>query len=178
MFQSVSAVRALSMTLVVVMVVSLASGCSRFRKGEAKTKGDYVLSPEMRPLEVPPELTLPDTSGAMALPPPVTVSRGGGSTQAGGPATSVSGFTVPGGVRDDVFGKVGTVLGRMDDITVVNRAQLLGSYDVSYRGSNFLVRVTTVDAGAHVSVVDPRGLPATGEGPARVMTELRSALNE
>ena len=35
-------------------------------------------------------------------------------------------------------------------MTIASRAQLLGSYDVAYEGSNFLVRVVAVDAGAYV----------------------------
>src|SRR3546814_11436364 len=47
-----------------------ASGCSWIRKGDEL----YAQSPENRPLEVPPDLNLPDTSGAMKLP-------GGDTTQ-------------------------------------------------------------------------------------------------
>ena len=43
-------------------------------------------------------------------------------------------------------------------------------------GANFLVRVSKVDAGTYVSAVDPRGLPAAGEGPAKVLAALKAAL--
>ena len=52
----------------------------------------------------------------------------------------------------------------------------LGVYDVSYQGSNFLVRVSAVDAGAYVSAVDPRGQPATGEAPSKAIAALKAAL--
>ena len=43
----------------------LLGGCSWFSKGP---KGDYALAAEERPLEVPPDLNLPDTSSAAAVP--------------------------------------------------------------------------------------------------------------
>ena len=58
--------RASAAILVAITVTALLGGCSWFRKGP---RGDYALVQEQRPLEVPPDLTLPDTSGAMALPP-------------------------------------------------------------------------------------------------------------
>ena len=48
--------------------------------------------------------------------------------------------------------------------------------DCFHEGPNFLVRVTAVEAGVYVSVVDPRGLPAAGEGPAEVIAALKAAL--
>ena len=55
-------------------------------------------------------------------------------------------------------------------------AQLLGAYDVAYEGSNFLVRVTAVEAGVYVSAVDPRGLPAAGAAPGKVIAALKAKL--
>ncbi len=86
-----------------------------------------------------------------------------------------SGFTVP-GTREDVFNKVGEALATVPGVTIASKAQLLGAYDVSYEGSNFLVRVTEVEAGAYVSAVDPRGVAASGEAPARLMAALKAAL--
>ncbi|HET6396721.1 MAG TPA: hypothetical protein VFF91_07770 [Pseudoxanthomonas sp.] len=153
--------------LLAITVVALLGGCSWFRKG---ARGDYALSEEQRPLEVPPDLTLPDTSGAMALP-PATGARPAGAP----PAPSASGFTTRGS-RDEVFARVGTALEGIEGVTIASRAQLLGSYDVSYQGSNFLVRVTAVEGGAYVSAVDPRGLPATGEAAVKLVAALQAAL--
>lgn len=44
----------------VLLVVAALSGCTLLRKGVHK---DYALSPETRPLEVPPDLNIPATSG-------------------------------------------------------------------------------------------------------------------
>src|SRR5690606_27468081 len=121
-----------------------ASGCSWFRKGDEL----YAMSPESRPLEVPPDLDLPDTSGAMSLPGGETQSVNRSSMPA--PAASApdnTGFTVP-GERDAVFAQVGEALAAIEGVTIASKAQILGTYDVDYGGSQFLLRVTGVEAGS------------------------------
>ena len=172
MRQSRPLFRLLAVGLVAFAVVGT-SGCKWFRKGNEL----YAASPENRPLEVPPDLDRPDTSGAMALP---ESGAGAGSVtrstmpEAGNAAPN--GFAVP-GERDQVYARVGEVLAATDGLTVVNRAQLLGTYDVDYGGQKFLVRVTKTDTGAYVTAVDPRGLPASGEAPQQLIAALRTALS-
>lgn len=165
--------RSLALALLAVSVAGL-SGCKWFKKG---AKGDYALSPETRPLEVPPDLNLPSTSGAMQIPPAAgqttAAAPSAGSTGTAAPASG--GFNVAGS-RDEVFAKVGDALGGIEGVNIASRAQLLGTYDVAYEGSNFLVRVVGVEAGAYVSAVDPRGLPATGEAATKLMAELKAKL--
>ena len=109
-----------------VIAVVGASGCRWFRKGDDL----YAQSPESRPLEVPPDLDQPDTSGAMKMPP--TAAAGGSVTRSSMPAPAAStgsntGFTVS-GERDAVFAKVGEILAATTGATVVSKAQLLGTY--------------------------------------------------
>ncbi len=75
-----------------------------------------------------------------------------------------------------MFGKVGDALATVEGLTIASRAQLLGSYDVAYEGSNFLVRVVGVEAGAYVSAVDPRGLPATDPAAIKLLQALKAKL--
>ena len=75
-----------------------------------------------------------------------------------------------------MFNKLGEALAAVPGVTVASKAQLLGAYDVSYEGSNFLVRVNEVDGGVYVSAVDPRGLPAAGEAPVKLIAALKTAL--
>ncbi|WCE03282.1 hypothetical protein [Pseudoxanthomonas sp. JBR18] len=159
--------RSLMPALLAISIVGL-SGCHWFHKGP---KGDYALSEQERPLEVPPDLNAPNTAGAMQVP---TVATGA-SQQAGASAVNTSGFNVSGS-RDEVFAKVGDALGTVDGLTIASRAQLLGSYDVSYQGASFLVRVAAITSGTYVSAVDPRGLPATGPEATRLMAELKNRL--
>ncbi len=168
---SVSTVRVLSLALLATTTVAATSGCSWFHKG---ARGDYALAPEARPLEVPPDLNLPDTSGAMKVPALASSTQRGGA--AAGPAAAAnSSFTVAGG-RDEVFGKVGAALADIPGVTIASRAQMLGSYDVSYEGANFLVRVVGTEAGSYVSAVDPRGQPATAEAPVALIAALKAKL--
>ena len=140
------------------------SGCKWFRKGNP----DYATSAETRPLEVPPDLTLPNTAAAMKLP------QTGAQASPQGAVSSSTGFNVA-GPRDDVFAKVGLALEGIDGLTIASRAQLLGSYDVNYEGASFLVRVVAVEAGSYVSAVDPRGLPAAGPAP-KLIAALKAKL--
>ena len=158
------AFRALSLALLAAATTVTATGCHR------GARGDYALAPEMRPLEVPPDLSLPNTSGASQVP---TLASAARPSQVAQPAQG--GFTLSGS-RDEVFGKVGAALESTAGVTIASRAQLLGSYDVAYEGSNFLVRVVAVDAGAYVSAVDPRGVPATGEAAVKLMAGLKAKL--
>lgn len=162
-----SSLRPLALAVLAVAVLG-ASGCKWFRKDSG-----YAQSAETRPLEVPPDLTAPNTSGAMRLPQASSQPVGQGGAQA--TSVAASGFNVAGS-RDEVFTKVGEALATIEGLTIASRAQLLGAYDVSYEGSNFLVRTVGVEAGTYVSAVDPRGLPATGAAPTKLIAALKAKL--
>lgn len=152
-----------------------ASGCSWF----TKTDDLYALSEQERPLEVPPELDLPNTDAAMGVPDgsvsaSETIAAAAESQQAPAAAAN-AGFTVAGS-REEVFARVGEALAATEGVEIASRAELLGAYDVNYQGSNFLVRVSEGADGIHVSAVDPRGLPATGPGPSQLLASLKGAL--
>lgn len=153
------------------VAVLATSGCGWFRKENAL----YAQAPENRPLEVPPDLDRPRATGALATPDqPTSVTRSDMQAGAGAPAAG-TGFAVAGD-RDAVFAQVGEVLAATEGLTVVNSAQLLGTYDVNYEGSNFMIRVARTEAGSYVSAVDPRGQAAQGEEPRRLITALRARL--
>lgn len=152
-------------------LVATVAGCSWFSKDTG-----YQLAAEARPLEVPPDLDVPDTSGAMEIPgqaAPASVMR----SSLGQPTATqaASGFTVA-GERDAMFDRVGEVLERTEGVQIASRARVLGAYDVSYGGSNFLVRVSDGQGGVYVSAVDPRGVPATGEAALALIATLKAAL--
>jgi uncharacterized lipoprotein len=167
MRSNVSLRRGAFAALVVTAALS-ATGCSWFSKPNAL----YAQDAQSRPLEVPPDLDQPRTDAAVAVP-------GGAVTASGSPTAAPSaalGFTVA-GTRDEVFNKVGDALAAVEGVTIASRAQLLGAYDVSYLGSNFLVRVSDGQGGAYVSAVDPRGTAVTGEGPTKLIGALKTALS-
>ena len=71
---------------------------------------------------------------------------------------------------------LGDALAAIPGVTIASRAQVLGAYDVSYEGSNFLVRVSSLQGGAYVSAVDPRGVPATSGAPVKLIAALKAAI--
>ena len=150
-----------------LLAVAMLSGCQWFRSENVFAEPEAT-----RALEVPPDLDLPSTEGAMPLP---GAAPGSVTRSSMGTATPASGFTVS-GERDDVFTRVGEILAGTEGVSIASRAQVLGAYDVSYGGSNFLVRISAVEGGAYVSAVDPRGVPAGGEAPAKLIGILQAAL--
>lgn len=162
---------AIAVAIVAALVAT--SGCSWLRKENAL----YVPAPQDRPLEVPPDLDRPDTSSAMALPDTGATSVTRSSMTPAPAAGSNTGFTVA-APRDEVFQRIEGLLAAIPGVTVVSKAQLLGTYDVDAGDSKFLVRVNQTDAGSYVSAVDPRGLPATGDDAVRVIEALRAGLAE
>ena len=161
----------LATALAAVVLVASVSGCSMFGKKDEL----YTQSGETRPLEVPPDLDRPSADRAMALPSAGGSVSASGMNNAGGSTAAPIGFNASGD-RDAIFAKVGEVLGATAGVTVVSRAQILGTYDVDYMGAKFLVRVTKVGDGAYVSAVDPRGLPPTGEPPVKLIGALKAAI--
>ena len=155
-------------TLVSAVLVGVLGGCHWFKK-DSELYNDDVAA---RPLEVPPDLDRPSIDAAMKMPPTASAAA---ATPVAGAGTTPLGFTVA-GERDAVFAKVGDALGGIAGATIASRAQLLGTYDVDFEGAKFLIRVTKTDAGVYVSAVDPRGLPATGEAPVKLMASLKTAL--
>ena len=155
-------------TIALITAAVLAtSGCGWFRRGNKLYAGD----PTSRPLEVPPDLDQPRTEGAVAVP---NAPAAASATASAAPVAGVSnGFTVA-GTRDDVFVKVGDALGKVEGLTIASRAQMLGVYDVAYAGSNFLVRVVGGTEGNYVSAVVPRGMPASGDAPRKLIDSLRT----
>lgn len=181
----------LSRAVVAGVLVVVVSGCGWFRN----TNELYAAAPENRPLEVPPDLDMPRTGTAAptgSVTASETVAAASASTAASAPdadgvaaapvppmaapaVPASAGFTVPGS-REDAFAKVETALAAIEGVSVASRAELLGVFDVNYQGTNFLVRVSEVEAGAYVSAVDPRGMPATGEAAVQLIAQLQAAL--
>ena len=158
--------------LLLAFAVTAASGCHWFHRHSG-----YQKALAEHPLEVPPGLDQPDTSGAMGgAQGPVTASavQGAAAGPAAQPAASATSFSVP-GTQADVFTKVGDALSGIQGVTIASKAQIMGVYDIGYQGTNFLVRVAQAGNAVNVSAVDPRGVAAGGSAP-QLMAALKSAL--
>lgn len=164
--------RPIVLVAVVALLTVTASGCSWFRKSSA-----YQQPLESRPLEVPPDLDRPNTEAALGGSQSVMRSSMGATATpaAASAATAATGFTVA-GQRDAVFGQVQQALAGIPGVSIASSAQLLGTFDVSYEGSNFLIRLAQTGDQVSVSAVDPRGIPAAGAAPAKLIASLKAAL--
>lgn len=139
--------------LAAVLVVATLSGCGLFGRGKSDA---YRQSRESRPLEVPPDLDAPSTSGALVIP---EVSSAGADASGevpaidGAPSPPDAGTTDVGtestlSLRDDVPGayrRVGLALERGEVGEVVARDDTAGTYTVkttvTERESGFFSRM-------------------------------------
>ena len=135
----------------VVLALASASGCSWF-----KHKSTYAQSVENRPLEVPPDLDLPNTSAATTL--PAGAGLGAGRATTGVDVTLTDSATA-------AYPKIGKALEAIDGVVINGRAEALGSYDVTYAGESFLIRVQDSNGGSRLLALSADGR-ILGSGPA------------
>lgn len=155
--------RTLLLGAVVVAFASAGTGCRWF-----KDKTSYLTSKESQPLEVPPGLTMPDTSVATGVPPVNTAS----GTVPGASATDMN----LAGSATELYPKVGAALEGISGVTIKGRSEALGSYDVNYQGMDFLIRVQDSNGGSRLMALSPDGRFLTGGAPAQLMSQVRSKL--
>ena len=147
----------------VALALVSGTGCSWIKHRTHKT--DYANSTENRPLEVPPDLDVPDTSAATPLPP--------ASLLGGAKTANSTGFLVDGDAKT-VWSKVGEVLSGFNGVTVTGRAEAITSYDVNYSGQSFLVRVESAGAKSRVSAISPDGISLTQGPAAQLLAQIQS----
>lgn len=136
------------------------SGCSVFRG-----KTGYELSPESRPLEIPPDLTAPTEDGAMRIPAVSAAQRG----------VESGAFTLT-DTATSAYGRVGIALARVDGVTINERSQLLTVYTVTYEGETFLIRIVAQGEGARVSAASTEGREISAGAGAKLLGVLRQRL--
>lgn len=155
-----------ALLVALVAAVATTSGCGWL----SRKNGGYDAVGDARPLEMPPPY---DANAVQADAGTGSVTRS--SLGGGTPAARQVAFSLEGD-RATTFQRVGDVLAGVPGLVIASRAQLLGAYDVDYEGSKFLVRISETTTGSMVSAVDPRGLPAEGEGPRKLIEQLRATL--
>lgn len=136
------------------------SGCSWFRG-----KTGYELSPESRPLEIPPDLNAPVSDSAMSIPQVSAAQRGLESGAFGLQDSPMS-----------AYGRVGIALGRIDGVVISERSQLLTVYTVRYEGESFLIRIAPQGEGARVSAASSEGRELSSGAGAKLLGLLRQRL--
>ena len=141
-------------------IVVAASGCSW-----VKNKTHYQSSAEANPLEVPPDMDKPDTSAATALPTVASLttpsSQGAGETRLAVPAS-------------DAYPKIGDMLATIPGVTVNGKAEALSSYDVTYKGESFLLRVLDATGGSRLVALSPDGRMLNSGSAAELMAAIKA----
>jgi uncharacterized lipoprotein len=138
------------------------SGCSWFRSASP-----YAQSPENRPLEVPPDLSLPNTTQAMRVP---------AATTPAAPAAAASAAFVIADSKASAWRRVGLALDRIEGVVIGERVELVGAYNITFRGESLLVRAAEEGQGARISAVTSDGREATTSAAAALLGELRTRL--
>ena len=155
--------RALLAGAVLLALASASAGCSWF-----KNKSNYDKSVETQPLEVPPGLDLPDTTMSTSLPP---VGNATGAQTAASSDLQLSDSAT------DAYPKIGAALEGIEGVVVNGRAEALGSYDVTYQGQNFLVRVQdSTGGGSRLMALSPDGRILTSGPAAALMAAIKAKL--
>lgn len=161
--------------LALVATLTATSGCGWFRS----KKAIYESSPESRPLELPPDLDMPQANSEMVIPqvkpgrvgnspaPPVTAPP---VSAAAGEAAGINDFVLD-DQPESAFRRIGLALARIEGANVASSSQLLGSFEVQYQGQDFLVRAQPEGQGTRVSAVAPDGRALTS-GPATQLLAL------
>lgn len=152
--------RTLMVGAVVLTLASAGAGCSWFK---SKSKSNYTASKESQPLEVPPGLNLPDTSGATALPSVSSASASGVVSRSG----VASDITLAGDAATN-FPRIGAALEGIEGVVINGRAEALGSFDVSYQGESFLIRVQDNAGASRLIALSPDGR-ILARGPAAAL---------
>lgn len=153
-------VRPLPLCLLTVAIAT--TGCSWFR-GD---KSEYLESTQARPLEVPPDLVLPNNAGALQVP---------AAPESAAAPSEVAGFLLADSV-DGAFRRVGIALARIDGVSATKPVQALSSHEVQFRGSDFLIRIEPADAQAKISAVTPDGAAVSTGAAAELLSALRTRL--
>ena len=154
------AIRPLLLVGIASLAIVSAPGCSWL-----KNKTHYQASHEANPLEVPPDLDRPDTSAATSLP---TVA----SMQGPAPAAATdTRFAMP---ASDAYPKIGEILAATPGVTVNGKAEALSSYDVTYKGESFLLRVLDATGGSRLVALSPDGRMLNSGSAAELMAAIKA----
>ena len=150
--------RTLLLAGIAAMAIVLSTGCSWMGH-----KSDYKASREANPLEIPPELDRPDTSAATSLPVVSSVSAPRSTGEGRLPIAA-----------SEAYPKVGEALAGIPGVVVNGRAEALNSYDVSYKGENFLVRVLDATGGSRLVALASDGRLLNTGAPAELMAAIKA----
>ena len=172
---------ALASALAVAVLAS--SGCHWFHRGG---NADYQKSVENRPLEIPPDLDKPAVDASMQIPSgnrgastitprsvppaastiapasiaPASIAPVSNSTPTPASAAPAAGSDASFTVTDTPAGtwaRMGSALAHIDGVVITQRAQVLSSYEVRYKGATFLLRASAEGSASRVIAIGTDG---------------------
>lgn len=164
----------------VVVALLSTSGCGWIKR-KFTSEAPYQDSQLARPLEVPPGLDTPRTSGSYGVPAAVGLSSGAMNVappDANAPAApaAVTDFTVA-DTLESTYRRLGLALARVDGVTITSQAQLLNSYEVSYGGHSLLIRAEASGNETRVAALGADGKTLSGGAAAQLLGILKARLN-
>ncbi|MDY0022651.1 hypothetical protein [Arenimonas caeni] len=171
--------RPLLVTALALSVIAT-SGCSWVRS-KWGNEATYQGSRQNQPLEVPPGLDMPSTAGAVVIP---DAPAGGPvptavpSADAAPAPTSVAGIDsfVLADSAASSWRRIGIALDKIEGVSVANRAQLLNSYEVSYKGVSMLLRAEDLGGQTRVVALGQDGQPIRSGVATELLAILKARL--
>ena len=142
----------------VVVALAATSGCHWFHHDQT---AKYAKSPENRPLEVPPDMNLPDTQSALPMPAANALGTAAEAPMSG-MLLSIN--------ATSAYPRIAAALESTPGVVISGRSEALGSFDVTYQGESFLVRVQDRAGGSRLLALSADG-QVLGSGAAAALME-------
>jgi len=140
----------------------------------------YEDSEQVDPLEVPPDLDVPDSSAGVAIPNVTPNPRTQGPAASSAPPASATGGGLDAFVladtTDSAFRRVDVALGKIDGVVRGESAQTLNTHSVTYLGTPMLIRIEAAGDGSRVAAFGPDGTPLTTGAAAQLLALLKARL--
>lgn len=140
--------------------------------GWMRSKTGYELSPEARPLEIPPEMNAPRSDLGLQVPQVASSPQGASGSQAVAPSQA---FTLADSAAG-AYQRVGIALDRIEGVSINERSQLLTVYTVSYEGETFMIRISPEGENARVAAASTEGRELSSGAAAKLLGLLRQRL--
>lgn len=159
-----------------VALALLSQGGCAWTRAKLGMDANYQDSVQNQPLEVPPGLDLPPTGAAVTVPDVVANSRSG-APSTGVPAASggLTAFTLADSVESS-WRRIGIALGKIEGVTIGDRAQLINSYEVTYQGTVMLLRAEAAGNETRVVALGADGLPLASGAATQLLSLLKARL--
>lgn len=156
--------------LVLVLVASALTGCSWFRREPA-----YLAATESRPLEVPPDLVLPSSAGALQIPPAPAGQIAPGETPPAITATAAGAFSLSDS-SEGAFQRISLALQRINGVESSTAVSALNAFEVRFGGETFLIRLTPQGEQIQVDAISTDGRLLASPAARNLLSALRNRL--